>query len=88
MNIKAILFILLILIIAPVLTACGSSAPLATSIPTVMSTPTTDPQQAARIVQAFWDALAAGDLETAMAYVGEDVTCAGFCYFKGKETLM
>jgi hypothetical protein len=38
------------------------------------------------VVQAFWDALAAGDLETAMLYVDDDATCAGFCHFKGKQT--
>ena len=45
-----------------------------------------DPFQSAKIVQAFWDALEGGDLETAMAYVADDVTCAGYCYFKGKAT--
>jgi hypothetical protein len=87
MNIKAIVFILTVFILAQVLSACGSNGlPWAPSTPTAMPTPTIDPLQAAKIVQAFWDALGAGDLETAMAYVGEDVTCAGFCYFKGRTT--
>jgi hypothetical protein len=84
MNVKAIFFILSIFLGAQILSACagGMFSPPAT--PTVMPTPTTDPLQAAKVVQAFWDALGAGDLETAMVYVAEDVKCAGFCYFKGK----
>jgi len=85
MNVKAKLFIIVV-ILSQVLAACGSSISAATSIPTEMFTPTADPRQAAKIVQAFWDALEAGDLETAMVYVADDVTCAGFCYFKGRET--
>jgi len=84
MNIKAIVFILLIL--AQALSACGSLALPATSVPTAMPTPTTDPLEGAKIVQAFWDALEAGDLETAMVYIGDEIACAGNCYFKGKET--
>lgn len=85
MNIRTPL-IILVLIIAQVIAACGSTLSAAAPEPTVMPTPTTDPRQAAKIVLAFWDAMAAGDLETAMAYVGDEVVCAGFCYFKGRET--
>jgi len=52
--------------------------------PTAQPTPTNDPLGAAKIVQAFWDALNTGDLETAMLYVGDDMTCSGFCHFSGK----
>jgi limonene-1,2-epoxide hydrolase len=86
MNIRAALFILFV-VMAQILAACGTGGlSVATSAPSVAVTPTTDPLQSAKIVQAFWDALETGDLETAMAYVGDEVTCAGFCYFKGKET--
>jgi limonene-1,2-epoxide hydrolase len=86
MNIKA--FLLIMIILSQVLVACGSNgfAAAAVSTPTAMPTPTTDPMQSAKIVQAFWDALEAGDLETAMVYVADDVSCTGFCYFHGKET--
>jgi limonene-1,2-epoxide hydrolase len=84
MNIKAILFTLSVLLVSQFLSACGSSVAAPTPIPTVMPTPTTDPRQPARVVEAFWSALESGDLETAMVYVHEDATCAGRCYFTGK----
>lgn len=86
MNIKATLLILFI-ILAQILAGCGSGGLSAgASVPTVMATPTADPLQSAKIVQAFWDALEAGDLETALVYLDEDAVCAGNCYFKGKGT--
>jgi hypothetical protein len=86
MNLKAKPFILFV-IIAQLIAACGNGGlSVATSVPIAISTPTTDPLKSAKIVQAFWDAMEAGDLETAMVYVGDNVTCAGYCYFKGKET--
>ena len=84
MNIRAALFILFV-IMAPVLAACGAGSLFSVnSTPTVVPTPTTDPLQSAKIVRAFWDALEAGDLETAMVYVAEDASCTGYCYFTGK----
>ena len=85
MNIKAIFFILSVLILAKVLSACSSVLPSVPSTATAMPTPTIDPLQSAKIVQAFWDALEAGDVETAMAYVGDEAVCAGRCYFTGKR---
>jgi hypothetical protein len=85
MNVKAVILILFISL--PLLfTACGSNPLFAAPTSTAMPTPTNDPLQAAKIVQAFWNALGAGDLETAMVYVADDAKCAGFCYFTGKET--
>jgi hypothetical protein len=85
MNIKAISLILAVLILVQVLSACNSGILVpATSTPTTMPTPTLDPLQAAKIVQAFWDAMEAGDVETAMAYVDDEAICAGRCYFTGK----
>ena len=84
MNIKAIFLIMIL--VSQTLVACGMTGFAAASTPTAVPTPTTDPLRSAKIVQAFWDALEAGDLETAMVYVADDVSCAGFCYFHGKET--
>ena len=79
--------VLLFVILAPLLAACSAGSLLsANSTPTAMPTPTNDPLQAAKIVQAFWDALESGDIETALVYLGEDAVCAGNCYFKGKAT--
>ena len=86
MNVKAAFFVLVILV-TQVVTACGPNGlAAATSVPTAMSTPTADPRHSAKVVQAFWDALEAGDLETALVYVDDEVTCAGNCYFTGKTT--
>jgi len=84
MNIKVVFFILSVFILAQVVSACGS---LLTPVPptvTPLPTPTLDPLEAAKIVQAFWDALEAGDVETAMAYVDDEAVCSGRCYFTGK----
>jgi hypothetical protein len=86
MNIRVGLFILFVtLCVAQLLSACAAgSALFADPTPTAMPTPTTDPYQSAKIVQAFWDALEGGDLETAMTYIAEDAKCNGYCYFTGK----
>ncbi len=76
----------LFLILAYLLTACGASSLFAAPTPTPLPTPTNDPLYAARIVESFWNALNMGDLETAMVYVGEDIRCANFCYFTGRQT--
>jgi len=83
MNIK---FALLtsIVILTQVLTACAAGSFFAEPTPTAQPTPTNDPLSAAKVVQAFWDALAAADLETALVYVSDDITCSGFCHFEGK----
>ena len=84
MNMKVV-FISVFLILAQVLSACASN-PLSTQpTPTVLLTATNDPRSAAKVVQAFWKALNKGDLETAMSYIGEEITCSGFCHFSGKQ---
>lgn len=84
MNIKAA-FLAFFFILAYVLTSCTGASFFAEPTPTVQPTPTNDPLSAAKVVQAFWNALEAGDLETAMAYVADDITCSGFCHFTGKQ---
>ena len=83
MNIKTA-FAALLLLLTQLLAACGGNSLFAAPTPTLQPTPTNDPRSAARVVQAFWDAMEAGDLETAMAYIGDDVTCTGYCHFSGK----
>ena len=39
------------------------------------------------VVQGFWDAMAAGDIETALTFVAEDAKCRGGCYITGKTSL-
>lgn len=85
MNIKHTFFTLFI-ILAQALAACGNVVTQATPTSTVVPTPTADPQSSAKIVQAFWDAMQAGDLDTAMSYVADDIECRGFCHFSGKGT--
>jgi limonene-1,2-epoxide hydrolase len=74
----------IVIVIAQVLSAC-TSALFAPPTPTAVPTPTKDPHESAKIVQAFWEALNAGDLEAAMYYIGDDITCAGYCHFSGKQ---
>ena len=84
MNIKAIIFSVIIALLAPILSGCRGVGPAETSSPTVIPTPTVDPFESGRVVQAFWDALEAGDLDTALVYVDDKASCAGYCYFTGK----
>jgi len=86
MNIKPAF--LIVFILTQILAACTGNLTAATPvpIPPVQLTPTNDPFSSAKVVQAFWDALEAGDLETAMVYVGDDITCAGACHFSGRLT--
>ena len=85
MNIKFALPLIAI-VLAQILSACSSptAAPTPAPTPTLVLTPTADPLLAAKIVQAYWDALAVGDLETALSYVHENITCRGSCYLTGK----
>jgi hypothetical protein len=85
MNVKA-KFLALFIFFTYLLSACGAGSFFAAPTPTALPTPTNDPLYAAKIVQAFWNALNTGDLETAMVYVGEDIKCANFCYFSGRQT--
>ncbi len=72
-------------VLAQLLSGCANGLRPATATPTVVPTPTTDPLSSAKVVQAFWDAMGAGDLEAAMTYVDDDIKCTGFCHFTGKE---
>lgn len=91
MNTKRIFFIVSI-IVAQVLAACGSlsteatSIPQPTSVPTSAPTATPEPANPAEIVQAFWNAVKAEDVEAAMTFVADDVKCRGSCYLTGKDS--
>jgi ketosteroid isomerase-like protein len=89
MNTKRILFTLFVtLCVAQSLAACGIAAPVAstsepTAAPPVAPTATPEPADPAEVVQEFWDAMQAGNVDAAMTFVGEDAQCKGSCYFKG-----
>jgi len=91
MNTKHI-FIRFIVLLALVMTACSTavSTPQPTAEPTLAptvvptSTPAPDP---AAVVQSFWDAMSAGDVDAAMAFFTEDAKCRGSCYLTGKDSL-
>ena len=38
------------------------------------------------VVQSFWAAMKAGDVEAAMSFVADDAKCKGSCYFSGKQS--
>jgi hypothetical protein len=78
-------FLLFFMLFSQVLVACAGNSILAPAAPTALPTPTSDPLSSAKVVQAFWDALEANDIEAAMTYVSDDIVCRGQCYFKGKQ---
>ena len=90
MNTNRLLFILIVLLVLA-MTACSAATPTSvpTAVPTIAptsvptSTPAPDP---AAVVQSFWDAMGAGDLDGAMLLVAEDVKCRGTCYLSGTES--
>ena len=82
-----IAFFILLIIVTQMLVACAGSSLFAPPTATAVPTPTNDPQSSAKVVQAFWDALEAGDVEKAMTYVDEHIECTGYCHFTGKRTL-
>jgi len=82
MNIKLIIPVLFIGL-TQILTACAGSLIPSTPTPAVAATPTHDPRESAKVVQAFWKAMEKGDLDAAMAYVDAEVTCSGACQFTG-----
>ena len=82
-----IAFFILLIIVTQMLVACAGSSLFAPPTATAVPTPTNDPQSSAKVVQAFWNAMEAGDIETAMIYVDEKVECTGYCHFTGKVTL-
>lgn len=73
-----------LLLLTQLLAACGGNSLFGPPTPTLQPTPTNDPRSASRVVQAFWEALESGDLDTAMAYVSDDIACSGYCHFSGK----
>jgi ketosteroid isomerase-like protein len=40
----------------------------------------------AAVVQGFWAAMEAGNVDEAMAFVADDAKCKGSCYFTGKQS--
>lgn len=93
MNTKRILFILFV-ILAQTLAACGTAATPAapasepTLAPTSAPAPTATPEPAdpAEIVQGFWAAMMAEDVDAAMAFLAEDAKCRGACYFSSTDS--
>src|SRR5262245_60994888 len=92
MNTK-ILFIILFIVLAQILAACGGPAAEPTSVPTLAPTvapaPTATPEPASptEVVQGFWAAMEAGDVDAALAFVSEDIKCRGSCYLTGKDSV-
>ena len=90
MNTNRILFILFV-ILAQALVACGTTAPAAptaepTTVPPPAPTATPEPIDPTEVVQGFWAAMAAEDVDAAMTFVAEDVKCRGVCYFSGRDS--
>jgi hypothetical protein len=65
------------------LSACTASRNETRAAPTPIP-PAASPEE---VVQGFWDAMTAMDVEAAMLLVAEEFTCRGSCYFSGKTPL-
>jgi limonene-1,2-epoxide hydrolase len=90
--IKFTLFVLLVVGLisgcaAPVPTATPTAAPTSTLPSPTLASPTVSVVDPAAVVQGFWDALKAQDLDAAMTFVADDIQCRGMCYLNGKESL-
>jgi hypothetical protein len=68
-------------LVAIVSAACAGPEQEATATPVPIQA---DP---AGVVEDFWNAFAAKDLDLAMSFVAEDFKCRGSCYFGGKDSL-
>lgn len=73
--------------------ACGSVTTEAVSTPEPVlvetSAPTATPERVdpAAVVQGFWDAMEAGDIDLAMTFLAEDIKCRGSCYMTGQASV-
>lgn len=81
MNTRRMLFILFVAMLQ-VLSACGSPAAPATLEPA----PTPEPPRPEEVVQNFWDAMKAENVDVAITFLADDVACRGSCYFSGKAS--
>jgi len=91
MNTKHI-FIRFIVLLALAMTGCSAATPTPeptvepTLVPTIVPTSIPAPGPA-EVVQSFWDAMSAGDVDGAMAFFAEGAKCRGSCYLTGKDSL-
>jgi hypothetical protein len=89
LNTKSI-YLLLFFTLASILAACGARVPAPTPIPTEIPTSTpvpapTSSQDPAVILQGFWDAIDAKNVDAAMSFVADDiVTRGGPAFFTSK----
>ena len=76
-------YLCLFFLFASILAACSAPAPAPTAIPAAISTstpvpaPTLATDGSAAITNGFWDAVLANDIDTAMAFVADDVQTSG-----------
>lgn len=87
--VRSILLVLLVGLIA----GCTAPAPTPTSAPepTLPAPTPTAPESLAdpaEVVQGFWEAMDARDLDAAMTFIADDVQLRGRGYLNGKEALL
>ena len=90
-TVKSIWIVLLVGLIsgcaAPVPTVAPTTAPPAILPSPTLASPTVAVADPAAVVQGFWDALKAKDLDTAMTFVADDVQLRGHGYLNDKKAL-
>lgn len=87
--VRSILLVLLVGLIS----GCTTPAPTVTPVPGPTlppPTPTIAESQAdpAEVVQGFWEAMDAQDIDAAMTFIADDVQLRGRGYMNGKEALL
>ena len=86
-RVKSTLFVLLVLGLIP---GCTAPIQIMTAVPELTLPPVMLPASVAdpaEVVQGFWEAMNARDLDGAMAFFTDDIQCRGACYLNGKEAL-
>lgn len=86
-RVKSVLFMVLVL---NLIVGCTAPVQIITAVPelklphAILPALIADP---AEVVQGFWEAMNARDLEGALTFMAEDVQCRGACYLNSKEAV-
>lgn len=70
-------YLFLFVLLASILTACGAPAPEPTVIPAPTTTPFTAAAEPITVVQSYYDALNAKNVDAAMVFVADGVQISG-----------
>ena len=78
------------LLVLGLISGCTTPVQIITAVPELTLPPVVFPvavAEPAEVVQGFWEAMDARDLDGAMLFIAEDVQCRGGCYLNGKKAV-